>query len=139
MAYRVVITKAGGPNVLDIQEIPIPEPAEHEVCIAVHYAGINFADTLMRLGFYQPRPPFPFTPGYEVSGVVHALGKDVEGFELGQRVVGLMRTGGQASHVLTDASRTLPIPDEISLEAAASMPVTYITAHHMHHTYTPYL
>ena len=133
MAYRVVITKAGGPNVLDIQEIPIPEPAEHEVCIAVHYAGINFADTLMRLGFYQPRPPFPFTPGYEVSGVVHALGKDVEGFELGQRVVGLMRTGGQASHVLTDASRTLPIPDEISLEAAASMPVTYITAHHMLH------
>ena len=108
MAYRVVITKAGGPNVLDIQEISIPEPGEHEVCIAVHYAGINFADTLMRLGFYQPRPPFPFTPGYEVSGVVHALGKSVKGFEIGQRVVGLMRTGGQASHVVTDASRTLP-------------------------------
>ena len=87
----------------------------------------------MRLGFYQPRPPFPFTPGYEVSGVIHALGKGVEGFEVGQRVVGLMRTGGQASHVVTDASRTLPIPDEISLEAAASMPVTYITAHHMLH------
>ena len=133
MAYRVVITKAGGPKVLDIQEISIPEPGEDEVCIAVHYAGINFADTLMRLGFYQPRPPFPFTPGYEVSGVVHALGKGVEGFEIGQRVVGLMRTGGQASHVVTDASRTLPIPDEISLEAAASMPVTYITAHHMLH------
>ena len=133
MAYRVVITKAGGPNVLDIQEIPIPEPGQNEICIAVHYAGINFADTLMRLGFYQPRPPFPFTPGYEVSGVVHAIGKSVEGFEIGQRVVGLMRTGGQASHVITDASRTLPIPDEISLEAAASMPVTYITAHHMLH------
>ncbi|DAC52816.1 MAG TPA: NAD(P)H-quinone oxidoreductase, partial [Candidatus Poseidoniaceae archaeon] len=56
MAYRVVITKAGGPKVLDIQEISIPEPGEYEVCIAVHYAGINFADTLMRLGFYQPRP-----------------------------------------------------------------------------------
>ena len=87
----------------------------------VHFAGINFADTLMRLGLYQPRPPFPFTPGYEVSGVVHAMGKRVEGFEIGQRVVGLMRTGGQASHVIADASRTLPIPDEISLEAAASM------------------
>lgn len=133
MAYRVVITKAGGPNVLDVQEISIPEPKEHEVCIAVHFAGINFADTLMRLGFYQPRPPFPFTPGYEVSGVVHAIGNAVEGFEIGQRVVGLMRSGGQASHVVADASRTLPIPDEISLEAAASMPVTYITAHHMLH------
>jgi 2-desacetyl-2-hydroxyethyl bacteriochlorophyllide A dehydrogenase len=133
MAYRVVITKAGGPNVLDIQEITIPEPQPNEVCIQVHFAGINFADTLMRMGFYQPRPPFPFTPGYEVSGVIHSMGKDVQGFEIGQRVVGLMRTGGQASHVVTDASRALPIPDEISLEAAASMPVTYITAHHMLH------
>ena len=133
MAYRVVITKPGGPNVLDIQEISIPEPQSNEVCIAVHFAGINFADTLMRLGFYQPRPPFPFTPGYEVSGVIHSIGKDVQGFEIGQRVVGLMRTGGQASHVVTDASRALPISDEITLEAAASMPVTYITAHHMLH------
>ena len=133
MAYRVVITKAGGPNVLEIQEIAIPEPQPNEVCIQVHFAGINFADTLMRMGFYQPRPPFPFTPGYEVSGIIHSIGKDVQGFEIGQRVVGLMRTGGQASHVVADASRTLPIPDEISLEAAASMPVTYITAHHMLH------
>ena len=133
MAYRVVITKPGGPKVLDIQEISIPEPDSDEVCIAVHFAGINFADTLMRLGFYQPRPPFPFTPGYEVSGVVHSIGSNVKGFEIGQRVVGLMRTGGQATHVITDASRTLPIPDELSLEAAASMPVTYITAHHMLH------
>ena len=133
MAYRVVITKAGGPNVLDIQEIAIPDPQPNEVCIQVHFAGINFADTLMRMGFYQPRPPFPFTPGYEVSGIIHSIGKDVQGFEIGQRVVGLMRTGGQASHVVADASRTLPIPDEISLEAAASMPVTYITAHHMLH------
>ena len=133
MAYRVVITKPGGPKVLDIQDISIPEPDSDEVCIAVHFAGINFADTLMRLGFYQPRPPFPFTPGYEVSGVVHSIGSNVKGLEIGQRVVGLMRTGGQATHVITDASRTLPIPDELSLEAAASMPVTYITAHHMLH------
>ncbi|MBJ14372.1 MAG: alcohol dehydrogenase [Euryarchaeota archaeon] len=133
MAYRVVITKPGGPKVLDIQQISIPEPGPEEVCIAVHFAGINFADTLMRLGFYQPRPPFPFTPGYEVSGVVHSIGSKVKGFEIGQRVVGLMRTGGQATHVITDASRALPIPDELSLEAAASMPVTYITAHHMLH------
>ena len=87
MAYRVVITKAGGPNVLDIQEIVIPEPQPNEVCIQVHFAGINFADTLMRMGFYQPRPPFPFTPGYEVSGVIHSIGDDVQGFQIGQRVV----------------------------------------------------
>ena len=133
MPYRVVITKPGSPSVLDIQNIEIPVPNANEVCIQVHFAGINFADTLMRMGFYQPRPPFPFTPGYEVSGVIHALGSDVEGFQVGQRVVGMMKTGGQATHVVTEDSRVIPIPDEMSLEAAASMPVTYITAHHMLH------
>ena len=133
MPYRVVITKPGSPSVLDIQNIEIPVPNANEVCIQVHFAGINFADTLMRMGFYQPRPPFPFTPGYEVSGVIHALGSDVEGFQVGQRVVGMMKTGGQATHVATEDSRVIPIPDEMSLEAAASMPVTYITAHHMLH------
>ena len=133
MPYRVVITKPGSPSVLDIQNIEIPIPKADEVCIQVHFAGINFADTLMRMGFYQPRPPFPFTPGYEVGGVIHALGSDVEEFEVGQRVVGMMRTGGQATHVVTEVSRVIPIPDEMTLEAAASMPVTYITAHHMLH------
>ena len=87
MAYRVVITKAGGPNVLDIQDISIPEPGEHEVCIAVHYAGINFADTLMRLGFYQPRPPFPFTPGYEVSGVSTLLERVLRDLKSGKELL----------------------------------------------------
>ncbi|MBT5592718.1 MAG: alcohol dehydrogenase catalytic domain-containing protein, partial [Euryarchaeota archaeon] len=93
MPYRVVITKPGSPSVLDIQNIEIPVPKADEICIQVHFAGINFADTLMRMGFYQPRPPFPFTPGYEVSGVIHTLGSDVKEFEVGQRVVGMMRTG----------------------------------------------
>ena len=133
MAYRVVITKPGGPKVLDIQEISIPRPGPDEVCIAVHFAGINFADTLMRLGLYQPRPPFPFTPGYEVSGTIHSLGKGVTDFEVGQRVVAAMQNGGQASHVIAVTSRVIPLPDEMSLEKAAAMPVTYITAHHMLH------
>jgi NADPH:quinone reductase-like Zn-dependent oxidoreductase len=133
MPYRVVITKPGSPSVLDIQNIEIPVPKADEICIQVHFAGINFADTLMRMGFYQPRPPFPFTPGYEVSGVIHTLGSDVKEFEVGQRVVGMMRTGGQATHVVTEVSRVIPIPEEMTLEAAASMPVTYITAHHMLH------
>ena len=99
MPYQVVITKAGSPSVLAIQEMDKPKPAPDEVLIEVHYAGINFADTLMRLGLYQPRPPFPFTPGYELSGVIEAIGNDVTGFEVGQRVVAAMRNGGQSSHV----------------------------------------
>ena len=110
-----------------------PTPKAGEVRIKVAYAGINFADLLMRLGFYQPRPPFPFTPGYEVSGVVDALGKGVAGLEVGQKVVAAMRNGGQASFVLSPVDRVIPLPDGISLQAAASTPVTYMTAHHMLH------
>lgn len=133
MPYQVVITKAGSPSVLAIQEMDKPKPAPDEVLIEVHYAGINFADTLMRLGLYQPRPPFPFTPGYELSGVIEAIGNDVTGFEVGQRVVAAMRNGGQSSHVTAPISRVIPIPDNIGLDEAAAMPVTYLTAHHMLH------
>ena len=133
MPHRVVITKAGSPSVLKLQEITIPEPKEGEVCIEVHYAGINFADTLMRLGLYQPRPDFPFTPGYELSGTIHSLGPNVDGLQVGQRVVAAMRTGAQSSYVTAEVSRVIPIPDEMGLDQAAAMPVTYLTAHHMLH------
>lgn len=130
---RVIIKKAGGVSAITTEPMQAPTPKAGEVRIKVAYAGINFADLLMRLGFYQPRPPFPFTPGYEVSGVVDALGKGVAGLEVGQKVVAAMRNGGQASFVLSPVDRVIPLPDGISLQAAASTPVTYMTAHHMLH------
>ena len=133
MPYCVSIMKPGSPSVLKIQDILMPIPKEGEVCIEVHFAGINFADTLMRLGLYQPRPPFPFTPGYELSGTINSLGSGVTGFEVGQRVVAAMPTGGQSSHVTVKTSRVIPVPDEMGLDEAAAMPVTYLTAHHMLH------
>ena len=133
MPRRVEFTKAGAPNTIRVTQMPMPEPSEGEVRVKVTYAGINFADLLMRLGFYQPRPPYPFTPGYEVSGVIDALGDENTGFTLGQRVVAAMSTGGQASHVIVKKNRVLALPDEIELDVAAAMPVTYLTAHHMLH------
>lgn len=130
---RVIITKAGDVSAITTEPMHAVEPAEGEVRLKVAYAGINFADLLMRLGFYQPRPPFPFTPGYEVSGVVDALGKGVTGLEVGQRVVAAMRTGGQASFVNAPVDRVIPLPDGFSLQKAAATPVTYMTAHHMLH------
>ena len=130
---RVIIKKAGGVSAITTEPMQAPTPGAGEVRIKVAYAGINFADLLMRLGFYQPRPPFPFTPGYEVSGVVDALGKGVSGLEVGQKVVAAMRNGGQASFVISPVDRVIPLPDDISLQAAASTPVTYMTAHHMLH------
>ena len=133
MGKRVVITKAGGVSCITTQPMEAEEPGQGEVRIKVAYAGINFADLLMRMGFYQPRPAYPFTPGYEVSGVIDALGSGVSGFDVGQRVVAAMRNGGQASFVLAPVERVIPVPDGIALQAAASTPVTYMTAHHMLH------
>jgi len=133
MPYCVSITKAGSPSVLAIQDMPMPVAKVGEVCIEVHFAGINFADTLMRLGLYQPRPAYPFTPGYELSGVIHSVGPEVTGFEVGQRVVAAVPTGAQCSHICVKISRVIPIPDSMGLDAAAAMPVTYLTAHHMLH------
>lgn len=133
MPRRIVIKRAGSPSVLDIQDMEMPTPNDGEVCIEVHFAGINFADTLMRLGLYQPRPDYPFTPGYELSGVVHTVGANVLDLEVGQRVVAAVPSGGQSSHVCVQESRVIPIPDKMGLDTAAAMPVTYLTAHHMLH------
>ncbi len=133
MPHCVSITKAGSPSVLKIVQMDMPTPKADQVCIEVHFAGINFADTLMRLGLYQPRPEYPFTPGYEFSGIIHSLGSSTSNFEVGQRVVAAVPTGGQSSHVCVNVSRVIPIPDKMGLDAAAAMPVTYLTAHHMLH------
>ena len=77
MPRRVVINKAGGVSAIAVQSMDMPEPGKDEGRIRVVFAGINFADLLMRMGFYNPRPPYPFTPGYEVSGYVDALGPGV--------------------------------------------------------------
>lgn len=133
MPRRVVLTKAGSPSTLAVQEMEMPTPGAGEIRIKVAFAGINFADLLMRLGLYQPRPEYPFTPGYEMSGTVDAIGDGVEGFSIGQRVVAGVRNGGQSSHVLVSANKALVLPESISLEVAAAIPVTYLTAHHMLH------
>ena len=85
---RVVYTQRGGLEAIKIVDEDNPIPATGEIVVEVHRAGINFADLMMRQGLYQPTPPFPFTPGYEVSGTISALGEGVENFIIGERVLG---------------------------------------------------
>ena len=108
-------------------------PGPGEVAVDVAYGGINFADLLQRLGLYNPRPPYPFTPGYEASGTVVALGKGVDHLEVGDSVIAVPGTGAHTSHLNCAAERVIRIPEGMTLEAAAAMPVTYLTAHHMLH------
>ena len=130
---RVIYTKSGGMNSIDIVESPTPSPAKGEVLIEVHRAGINFADLMMRQGLYSPVPPYPFTPGYEISGVVKELGEGVDesGFVIGDRVVAVCGMGGYSEQIVCPADRCFKLPFNISFDAAAAFPVTYLTAHHM--------
>ena len=128
---RIVYTKRGGLEAIEIIEEDAPTPKADEVLIEVHRAGINFADLMMRQGLYGAAPDFPFTPGYEVSGVVLATGQDVKEHEVGDRVVALTGFGGYAEQVVVAQERAWTLPDNVSFDAAAAMPVTYLTSHHM--------
>ena len=108
-------------------------PGPNEVAVDVAFGGINFADLLQRLGLYNPRPPYPFTPGYEASGTVVGVGEGVEHLDVGDSVIAVPGTGAHTSHLVCAADRVIRIPEGMGLEAAAAMPVTYLTAHHMLH------
>ena len=125
----VVLSGHGGPEVLTVEDRPDPEPAPGQVRIAVRAAGINFADTLARVGLYPDAPKPPCVLGYEVAGEVDAVGDGVEDFKTGDRVMAGTRFGGQASMVAVDAEQVIPLPDRLSFEQGAAFPVNYATAY----------
>ena len=126
--HDIVIDKFGSAQTLKLREIAPRTPADDEVAIAVAYSGINFADIQMRLGFYPDAPKKPFVPGYEVSGKVTAVGKNVTGVKPGDAVVAGTYFGGYASHVTIPARQVFALPKAIDLEAGAALPVNYFTA-----------
>jgi NADPH:quinone reductase-like Zn-dependent oxidoreductase len=125
----VVQTGVGGPEVLQVQERPDPSAGPGEVRIAVQAAGINFADTMARMGLYPDAPKPPCVLGYEVSGEVESIGEGVEDVKLGDRVVAGVRFGGHAELVAIPAQQVLPLPDRLSFEQGAAVPVNYATAY----------
>ncbi len=125
------ISRAGGPEVLQVREAPEPTPKAGEVRVQVRAAGLNFADVMARQGLYPDAPPLPCVVGYEVSGHIDAVGAGVEGFKAGDRVLALTRFGGHASAVCMPATQVLPLPEAMSFEEGAALPVTYLTAYHM--------
>jgi NADPH:quinone reductase-like Zn-dependent oxidoreductase len=124
----VVITKHGGPGVLQVQERPDPELGPGQVRVQVAAAGINFADVMARLGLYADAPKTPCVVGYEVAGTVLELGEGVTGLAPGQRVFAGTQFGGYASEVVAAAGDVVALPDELSFEQGAAIPVNYGTA-----------
>jgi NADPH:quinone reductase-like Zn-dependent oxidoreductase len=124
----VVITRHGGPEVLQVQERPDPPVRAGEVRIAVKAAGINFADTLARTGLYPDSPKVPCVVGYEVAGEVESVGEGVESVTLGGRVLAGTRFNGQAELVTVPEGMVYPLPERLSFEEGAAFPVNYATA-----------
>jgi NADPH:quinone reductase-like Zn-dependent oxidoreductase len=124
----VVITKHGGPGVLQVQEQADPQPGPGQVRIEVAAAGINFADVMARMGLYPDAPKTPCVVGYEVAGTILELGEGVDGLLPGQRVLAGTQFGGYASQVVANAGDVLALPDELTFEQGAAIPVNYGTA-----------
>ena len=115
----------GGPEVLELVELPVPEPAAGQVLVAVSRAGMNFADIHQREDQYVQRQSLPLTPGSEVAGVRE---------DTGERVVALVGTGGYAEYALAPADRVFPIPDGLDDGAALALLIQGLTAWHLYRT-----
>jgi synaptic vesicle membrane protein VAT-1 len=127
----VWIARAGGPEVLEVRETPEPIPGPGEVRVRVRMAGLNFAEVMARMGLYPDAPRLPCVVGYEVSGVVDAQGSGVAAPAVGTRVLAMTRFGGHAEAVCVQAGQAIPMPDGMTFEEGAALPVNYITAWHM--------
>jgi NADPH2:quinone reductase len=115
----------GGPEVLELVELPVPEPAEDQVLVRVSRAGMNFADTHQREDQYVARQSLPLTPGSEVAGVRE---------DTGERVVALCGRGGYAEYALAPADRAFPIPDGLDDGTALALLLQGLTAWHLYRT-----
>lgn len=125
----VVITKHGDPSVLKVQERPDPPPPRPgQLRIDVRAAGVNFADHLARVGLYPDAPKLPAVVGYEVAGIVTAVGDGVDHARVGERVLAGTRFGGYAEIVNVAAADSVALPEAVTFEQGAAVPVNYATA-----------
>lgn len=127
---RAIVCKEwGGPEKLVLENLPSPPMREKGARVQVHAAGLNFLDTLLITGQYQVKPPLPFSPGAEASGVVTEVAPGVSNVKVGDRVMAMTELGAYAEEVVAAADRVFPIPDKMDFTAAAGFPITYGTSH----------
>jgi NADPH:quinone reductase len=126
----IVIVKPGGPEVLELRDVPTPEPAKGEVRIRVHACAVNRADVLQRLGGYPAPPDSPaHIPGLEFAGEVEALGPGVMGLVKGDRVFGLVGGGAYAEYLIAHERTVAKVPTNVSFTEAAAIPEAFLTAY----------
>jgi NADPH2:quinone reductase len=125
----VEASKFGGPEVLTLVEAPTPTPQEATLLVEVRAAGVNYADIMARSGFYPRVPEAPFPVGFEIAGVVKAIGKGVQGFKEGDSVAAITQGGGYASHTVIAAATAIPLPAGLDHALAVAVLVQGVTAY----------
>jgi NADPH2:quinone reductase len=126
----VMVKRHGGPEVLELTEIPVPDPDAHQVLIHVHAASVNFADINARKGTYRLGQKPPFVPGIDCAGVVAAVGANVRNIEVNQKIIAFPASGSYAEFALAEEKLVFPIPETLSFDLAASFPIVGGTAYH---------
>lgn len=130
---RIIVTHYGGPDALQVVEEECPEPKAGEVRVRVLAAGVSLPDIMMREGVHPETPPLPFTPGWDLVGVVDRLGDGVSGIEPGQVVAALPIHGAYAEFVCLPQQELVPVPSGLDSAEAVSLILNYITAYQMLH------
>lgn len=129
---KVVIHKAGSYDRLRFETQPLPKMGPDDVLVSVRAIGVNYADVVVRMGLYQSAKDYvgwPITPGFEFAGEVEAVGTAVTGHRVGDRVFGVTRFGGYATHIAVPQTQLFPIPSGMSFEQAAGFPAVFLTAY----------
>ena len=128
---RALLSRApGGPETLELAELPDPVPGPRQLLVRVKACAINYPDVLIIEDKYQFKPPRPFAPGGEIAGIVEAVGEGVSGWSEGDRLIAMVGHGGLAEKVLVPAAMALPLPPERSFEEGSALILTYATSIH---------
>ncbi|MFC7485799.1 NADPH:quinone oxidoreductase family protein [Knoellia sp. CPCC 206453] len=122
------VTRLDGPDAVEVVDVPAPDVPDGQVLIDVAAAGVSFPDVLLSRGEYQMKPPPPFIPGAEVAGVVRVAPAG-SGLEVGDRVAAFPFLGGFAEQVVCDPALVFPLPENVSFEQGAALPMNYLTCH----------
>ena len=130
---RVVVDHYGGPDVLKLVEDDVPEPGPGEVLVRVLAAGVSYTDAMLRAGTYLGVPKPPFTPGYELVGVVEALGPGCSKLRVGERIASLTVWGADAEHVCVLEENAVEVPDDLDSAEVVSLVLSYMTAYQLLH------
>ena len=126
----VLCKQFGPPESLVVENLPSPVPGAGETVVSVKAASVNFPDVLIIQNKYQYKPPLPFSPGSELSGVIKSVGEGVKGFKIGDKVIAFTTYGAFAEEVKVEAGRLVPMPEGMDFKSAAAFLLTYGTSDH---------